>query len=103
MRTYRALRVCTYATGTTAVTRTPCIIHTPRPTQRGKGNRRGGVGGEREHFLLWKLSLLALLKRGKEEGKGGVVCPSLDSQQNKRFMGGVDSCILMENGQCFGR
>jgi len=73
------------------------------PARKGESHGGGGGGGEREHFLLWKLSLLALLKRGKEEGKGGVVCPSLDSQQNKRFMGGVDSCILMENGQCFGR
>ena len=86
----KELRVCTSATGTTAVTRTRGFTHAPRPTQRIKRSRRGGRerGKRGKYFLLWKLSLLTLLKRGKEEGKCGAVCPSLDSQQNKRFMGG---------------
>jgi len=57
-----------------------------------KGSRRGGGKGEREvgisYFGNCLCSPFCLLKRGKEEGKCGVVCPSLDSQQNKRFMGG---------------
>jgi len=68
MRTYRALRVCTYATGTTAVTRTPCIIHTPRPTQRGKGNRMGGGGRGKRHFPFLEMVFAAPFERGQGGG-----------------------------------
>jgi len=47
-----------------------------------------GKGKER-YLLLWRLTLFTLLKLGKEEEKRGAVCPSLNSQQNERLMGGV--------------
>ena len=63
--------------------------HTHPVTQHGGGVAGGGKEGEREISPTLETVFAHPFKRGKEEEKCGAVCPSLNSQQNERLMGGV--------------